>query len=189
MIAAVCEFITHNINEHLKRALNNAQQNAVASNLLNGDGTQISNIENKVILTLVNIKKEPQVQMGKHSHADGIASITPTPNIVTLGILLSANFSSQQYLEGLSLLGHVDTYLNDCTVMVPENMPKMPASVAKLTIEMVALNLEETSSMWQMFGVHHRPSLYYRVRCMVNSSNIRASIPSISSLTNTSAGD
>ena len=105
MIYEVIQTIADGLNVFFKARLRTTEDKAVISAIVNQDGSVAQLEENKVLITLVNIEKEP-INVGKGSNGKQRVNIN-------FFLLFSCYFSNANYSEALKFLAFIMNYLND----------------------------------------------------------------------------
>ncbi|MES2373019.1 MAG: DUF4255 domain-containing protein [Bacteroidota bacterium] len=180
MIYEALTCITEEINEYFRSKLKINEEKIVLSSLINQDGTIAIQGENKVIVTLINIEKEPA---GKTHTGNGSRTFSNTspPLSINVYVLFSAYFSSTNYPESLRFLSFVISFLQDKNVFSQSNTPRLDESIEKLTFEMESVGSEKLNNIWSTLGAKYMPSVLYKVRMLTfDSLNVREYRPLIS---------
>jgi hypothetical protein len=173
MIYEALTCITEEVNDFFRSKLKINEEKIVLSGLINQDGTVAIQGENKVIVTLINIEKEPA---GKTHSGNGARTFanTSTPLSINLYVLFSSYFSSTNYPESLRFLSFVIAFLQDKSMFTQANTPRLDESIEKLTFEMESVGAEKLNNIWSTLGGKYMPSVLYKVRMLTyDSLNVR----------------
>jgi hypothetical protein len=168
MIYEALTCITEEINEFFRSKLKINEEKIVLSGLINQDGTVAIQGENKVIVTLINIEKEPAVKTA--GGGGRTLSNSSTPLSINVYVLFSAYFSSANYPESLRFLSFIIAFLQDKSVFSQSNTPRLDESIEKLTFEMESVGSEKLNNIWATLGAKYMPSVLYKVRMLTFDS-------------------
>ena len=188
MIYEVIQTITDGLNVFFKTRLRTNEDKAVISSIMNQDGSVAQLEENKVLITLVNIEKEPTPVGPKK---DGKQRVH-----INFFVLFSCYFSNANYGEALKFLAFTMNYLNDNSSMdVSETGGAKSTSSSnglKVQIEIESLTIDQNSNLWSTVGAKYMPSALYKIRMIPLDSNslteFRPSASSVSSNTKQTGG-
>ena len=163
MIYEALTCITEEINEFFRSKLKINEEKIVLSGLINQDGTVAIQGENKVIVTLINIEKEPA---GKTHNGVSARTLSngSTPLSINVYVLFSAYFSSTNYPEALRFLSFIIAFLQDKSVFSQSNTPRLDDAIEKLTFEMESVGSEKLNNIWSTLGAKYMPSVLYTMR-------------------------
>jgi hypothetical protein len=184
MIYEALSCITEEINEFFRSKLRINEEKIVLSGIVNQDGSVAIQGENKVLVTLVNLEKEPAGKTGGASTGRAFSSGS-TPLNVNLYILFSAYFTATNYAEALRFLSFVIAFLQDKSTFTQSNTPRLDESIDKLTFEMESVSSEKLNNLWSTLGGKYMPSVLYKVRMLTfDSLAIREYRPLVSGVSN-----
>ena len=181
MLDRTLVFLLDQINGYLGTRYPSNEPHAVLASLANLDGTVPTNIENKLVVTLVNLEREataagtgPQLR----PENGGFARLSPSLNL-NLYLLMSASFGSN-YQEALKLLSAVLGYFQGKPVFTTQNANGFPRGLEKLTLEMVNLDIQSLNHLWGNLGGKYLPSVLYKTRMLtVQEGWVLEQVPSI----------
>ncbi len=167
MIYDVIQTITDGLNIFFKTRLRTIEDKAVISGIVNQDGSVAQLEENKVLITLASIEKEP-TNVGPKK--DGKQRVH-----INFYLLFSCYFSNANYSEALKFLDFTMNFLNDNSSMdITEGGGVKSTSSSgglKVQIEIESLSLDQTSNLWSAIGAKLMPSALYKVRMIPLDSN------------------
>jgi len=185
MIAKTLSFITDLLNQELKLTFGIDEDKVVASSLINPDGSIASNIENKIVVSVINLEHETT---RKHLSAyvkDGsqnFGKVAP-PVQLNLYVLVSANYDSTNYLEANKMLSAVIGVFQAHPYFTKESNPSMQKPLEKLTFEIYNLPINELSHIWSGIGAKYVPSIIYKIRMLaIREDIIHKEVPGITGL-------
>jgi len=184
MIAKTLTFISDVLNNEIKMSFGINEDRVIASSLINPDGTVTDNIENKVIISVINIEHETTMKSLNNYLREGndYGKITP-PVHLNLYLLVSANYDSGNYLEAHKMLSAVIQVFQANPYFTNQTHPEMKAPLEKLTFEIFNLPINELSHIWSGIGAKYVPSIIYKVRMMtVQEDIIKKEVPGVSGL-------
>ena len=181
MIHEAMSCIVDELNEYFRARLKVAEDLVILSGIVNQDGTVAIQGENKVLLTLINIEKEPSVK--SNSFAGGARTIANMPSSMSVNIyvLFSSYFSAGNYIEALRFTSFIMAFLQEKPVFSSSNTPRLNPGIEKLTFEMETLSSEKLNNVWATLGAKYMPSVLYKIRMLTfDSSVIREYRPRVS---------
>jgi hypothetical protein len=138
MIDKVLSLILDELNIFLSARFADSEPHAVLSSLIDRDGSVPSAIENKLVLSLVNIEREPALH---HN----------------LYLQVSANFAAANYPESLRFLSAALEFFFERPVF-------SASGVASLSVEMINLTIQDLHNLWSISGGKYLPSVLYKLR-------------------------
>jgi len=172
MIDKTLTFILGEINTLLSNRYQSGENPAVLSSLCNPDGTVPAAIENKIVLSLLNVEREAAANGSSwpmRAEGNGFGRVSP-PLGMNLLVLVTACFQTN-YAEGLKLLSSVMGLFQGKPGFNAQNTAGFPQGVDKLSVEMVNLTLHEINNIWSVMGAKYMPSVAYKVRMLVIQEN------------------
>lgn len=167
MISKAIQFITNHLNEYFKGQSAIAEDTVIASSLMNLDGSISDTIENKIVLSVINIEEEKSMR----NSIDPAKSFHGTPLHLNLYLLLTANYISENYAEGLKNLSEIMSVFERTPLFDRQNFPGMPVEFSRMTLEIKNLSLEDMGAIWSAIGAKHQPSVLYKVRIAMLQKN------------------
>jgi len=178
MIQEALSCLVDEINGYFRSRLKINEDKVVLSGIMNADGTTAIRGENKVLVTLVNMEKDPVSHSGAVPH-------TSSPLNINIYILFSACFAAANYPEALRFLSFIMGYLQQKNVFNKANTPQLDGGIEKLIFEMESLTLDRMNNVWSMLGAKYMPSVMYRMRMLtIDGSIVREFRPGISGVQN-----
>ncbi|HTO14873.1 MAG TPA: DUF4255 domain-containing protein [Edaphocola sp.] len=129
-----------------------------------------STVDNKIIISLVNIDEEKLLQ-NPDNYAASRTEISYKNPAVWINIICLFTYYSKDHetYEDIDLLENVIQYfqsrprLDKTTVINPDNFPN---NIENLRAEFVSLNFEQTNYLWELFGGNYHPSVLYKFRAL-----------------------
>ncbi len=184
MISKALHFISDFLNKEIKLNFGIEQNNVMASSLINPDGSVTANIENKIIISVINLEHETAIQsrIQHQKGPNGVGLVNPAIHL-NLYLLVSANYDSGNYLEALKMLSAVIGVFQANTLFTRENFPAMEPPLERLTFEIFNLPINELSHIWSGIGAKYVPSIVYKVRMIsISEGQINKEVTEISGL-------
>jgi hypothetical protein len=181
MISKALSFLTGYLNRELRMTFGLDDDLVVASNLTKMDGRVADNVNNKIVLSVINIEQETSVKSGfpvkaQGSTKKGIAS----PLHLNIYLMVSVNFASTEYLEALRMLSAVIKTFQASSLFTKQSHPEMSDSLEKLTLETYNIPVNELSHIWDGIGAKYIPSTLYKMRMItLTDTKIRNEIPGV----------
>lgn len=187
MIDKALSFVSDFLNREIKINYGIDDDRVVVSSLINPDGSITENIENKIVLSIINLEHETTVNTGGAYAAGGGNDFgkKQPPIYLNLYLLVAANYDSGNYMEALKMLSTAIGVFQTNTYFTKQKNPEMQAPVEKLTFEIFNLPINELSHIWSGIGAKYVPSILYKVRMIAISEGlITKSIPGVAGLDN-----
>lgn len=165
--------ITRCLNGYLKGLFDLPEDVAVISGIVEQDGSVESQIHNKLVVTLVNIEKEPVPStFARHgSGGAGISTLGFPPLHLNAYVLISANYPGTNYGEALKFISYAALFFQGNPIFSHENMPDMDDGIEKIVMDIENLNLRDVSSLWGVISGKYLPSILYKMRMITVDSH------------------
>jgi hypothetical protein len=160
MIYEVLQTLTDNLNVYFRTKLKIQEDKAELSAIVNQDGSIALQSENKVLVTLLNIEKEPFSASGQ---VIGRQKLT-----LNIFVIFSCYFSNSNYSEAIRFLDLIITYFEENYTLEAQNIYD---GNNKIKIEIETNNLEKVQNIWSTIGAKYLPSVIYKLRMIVVDSN------------------
>jgi hypothetical protein len=173
-IRTILELLRGRLNEFLQNAEPRSDDWVILSNVVDHDGKVVEAANNKVVISLADIRRDAASANMPLPHGGGTAS---PPLNVNLLLVFFANFANVQYAEGLSAISRTIGFFHRTPIFTPGNLPGLDPSIAKLTMVPVNLVLSDQQALRDMLGLRHLPAVTYELR----------SVPIVGSATHTTA--
>lgn len=161
MIWETLSFITNKLNNTLRNRYNIPRDLVKLASPAGAD-SQHSDMDNKILLTLVNV--EPEYFAGDKKNLkqqSGSADL-----YLNLYILVSAYSAVENYEQSLKMLAGIISFFQSNAVLSSQSETGIPVGVDKLNFEVVRLSLNEQSSLWTSLGASYLPSVLYKMRLL-----------------------
>ena len=179
MIYEVLQTLTDNLNIYFRTKLKIQEDKAELSAIINQDGSFASLSENKVLVTLLNIEKEP---FSASSQIAGRQKLS-----LNLLVIFSCHFSNSNYSEGIRFLDLIITYFEENYTLEAQNIYD---GNNKIKIEIETSNIDNVHNIWATIGAKYLPSVVYKLRMIVvDSNNISAFTPAVQKAPELSSND
>ncbi|NCT94940.1 MAG: DUF4255 domain-containing protein [Chitinophagaceae bacterium] len=183
MIYESLNCIADELNEYFRSKLRITEDKVVLSGIINQDGTVAIQGENKVLLTLINLEKEPSVKSNASAGGARTFANTSSAMSINLYVLFSAYFTGANYGEALRFLSFVIAFLQEKNAFTQGNTPRLDTGIEKLTFEMESLGSEKLNNVWSTLGAKYMPSVVYKIRMLTfDSSMVREYRPAIAGM-------
>jgi hypothetical protein len=161
--------VKNDLGAYLKKQLDEREEVVVLSELMNNsDGGFAVTTENKVVCTLLNIEQE---RSNINAPLDRRGLINPPFNF-NLYVLFSAYYSSANYIGALRSLSLTIAFFQGKQVFTPSNTPGMPASVDKIVVEMVNIDMKDISNFWTALGAKLMPAVLFKIKMVSISAEM-----------------
>ncbi|GAA3591234.1 DUF4255 domain-containing protein [Flavivirga amylovorans] len=185
MLEKALLFISNLLNKELKMSFGLTDDMVVVGSLINLDGSITKNIENKVVLSIINLEHEKTIKHREEYINNGQGSFNKInePVYLNLYLLISANYNSDNYMEALKMLSAVIGVFQASRVFKSETYPDLDPLIKRLAFEIYNVPVQELSHVWSGIGAKYVPSMLYKVRMIgIQKGQIKEQIASISGL-------
>lgn len=164
MIDQTLSFLLGELNAFLGATYPTPEPHAVLSDLALPDGTPPQGLDNKVVITLINVERETAAHGAERPTLakDGTLRQSQALNLNLL-FLLSVSYNNN-YAEALRWLSTSLGFFQAKPYFTPENSPAFPRQLQRLTLELVTLGVHELQNVWAALGAKYRPSVVYKAR-------------------------
>ncbi len=166
MIDTAINHIATTVNRHLMRSFGLNEDVVVVSNILEQDGTVATHVNNKIVVSLVNIEKDSvPVAQSRAGGAPGVRSIVTSPPVhFNLYLMFASYFSGNNYQEGLKFISNTISYFQGQSVFDRNNSPGLDRRIEKLVLDIQNLDITDLSNLWGVLSGKYLPSILYKVR-------------------------
>ena len=164
MIDAAINHISSSINQHLMRISGSHEDVVVVSNILEQDGTVATHVNNRIVVSLVNIEKDT-VPLSQQNHGgSALHPVTAPPIHFNIYLMFASYFSGNNYQEGLKFLSNTISFFQSQSVFDQHNSPDLDRNIDKLVLDVQNLTMDDLSNLWSILTGKYLPSVLYRVR-------------------------
>jgi Pvc16 N-terminal domain len=167
MIHNILPVLGHQLNEFLSSEYGLSEDRVVVSSLVDLRGNVGSQIENKIVITLLNVEEEKSIRNGQLQAYSGMNP----PLFINLYVLFSANFQDTNYLESLKFISSVISFFQGKNVFDKMNTPMLSDNVDKIILEFFNTDLQQLTNLWGMIGAKYLPSVVYKVKMLTFSND------------------
>ncbi len=185
MLEKALLFISNLLNKELKMAFGLTDDTVVVGSLINLDGSITKNIENKIVLSIINLEHEKTVKHKspyRNTTKSGFHKVNP-PVHLNLYVLASANYNSENYMDALKMLSSVIGVFQADKIFTSETHPELAPYIERLTFEIYNVPIQELSHVWSGIGAKYVPSILYKVRMVsIEKERVQSEIASIISV-------
>jgi len=167
MIDQAVQFIERELNAYFRFRLETIEDKAVASAIVNQDGSPAIKEENKVIISLVDLQEESVLKNTgiQHSLRNGGFIKSPLPVHLNLYLMFSSMFSNSNYNEALRYLSETIMYFQARPLFDRTNYPALQnTSIDRLAFEMHHFDYQARNNLWSTIGAKYIPSVIYKVK-------------------------
>jgi hypothetical protein len=178
MIFETLSFLAAEINKYLNLKLASISDPRLklgnVSRALDTTLTGAASLEDKAILSLVNIEEDRVAKQHENEFKNGLKTIYKNPPLLlNLYILLAIN--KDNYQDSLILLGHIVQFFQYQSRFTPLTHPSLDSRIEKLTVELYTLNFEQVNHLWSTLGGKYLPSALYKVRQLTINEDVEVS--------------
>jgi hypothetical protein len=171
MIYEVLQTLTDNLNIYFRTKLKIQEDKAELSAIVNQDGSIALQSENKVLVTLLNIEREPFSASGQIVGRQKLS--------LNILVIFSCHFSNSNYSEAIRFLDLIITYFEENYTLEAQNIYD---GNNKIKVEIETYNIDKVHNVWATIGAKYLPSVVYKLRMVVVDSNsISSFTPAVNS--------
>ena len=165
MINEALNFISGELNNHFKNIFDINEDKAIVSNLVNSDGSVPIQINDKLVISLVNIEQETIIANQPFSKNTGQAFVVKNPAVnINLYLLFAAYFNN--YDESLKFISATISFFQSNIVFLRSNYPTMGGNINKLVFELFKTDYQSINYLWGSIGAKYVPSMSYKMRML-----------------------
>ncbi len=179
MIDSAINHIANQLNQNLKRSFDLHEDIVVISNILEQDGSVVADVNNKVVISLVNIEKEtvPLRHSATASTFQNRTVVNSPPLYFNLYLLVSACFSGSNYPEALKFISNTISYFQGQPSFDHQSTPDLDRRIDRLVLDIENMSFQELSNLWGMVSGRYLPSILYKVRMVAfDSGSVREQV-------------
>ena len=184
MIDETVKFIERELNTFFKFRMETIEDKALASGIVNQDGSLAIREENKVLISLVDIQEEGILKNTgvQHSIRNGGFIKSPMPVHLNLYILFSALFGNGNYTESLRYVSEVIRFFQSRPVFDRAAYPALQnTAIDRLVFEMYHPDYQARNNLWSTLGAKYIPSVIYKVKMLtIQDERADQALPGIS---------
>lgn len=167
MIDRAMGFVVETLNGFLEDRHISDEAIAELSGLTTMEGDPPKNINNKIVVTVVNIERESAAitsqPMPLRQTGEGGYVRTPQDLALNIYVMVSASFDDR-YRDGLRVLSAALGFFQSNPVITPASHPNLPQGIQQLAFKMVNLDLQTLGHVWGILGGRYMPSALYKIR-------------------------
>ena len=173
MIDAAINHIATNVNQQLMRSFGLNEDVVVVANLLEQDGSVAAHVNNKIVLSLINIEKETAALVQQRaSGSSAMRSIVSNPPLhFNLYLMFASYFGGNNYQEGLKFISQTISFFQGQSVFDQQNSPDLDRNINKLVMDIHNLNITDLSNLWGVLSGRYLPSVLYKLRMVTVDAN------------------
>lgn len=174
MISETLSFLAAELNGYLNTKLVATSDPRVkvgnVARALDGSLTGPASLDEKAILTLVNIE-EDRMSRSQETHVKvGTTAIYKRPPLL-LNLYVLFSVHKDKYDESLALLGHIIQFFQFQNTFIPLTHPNLDSRIEKLMVDLYTMNFEQVNHLWSTLGGKLLPSVLYKVRQVTIDEN------------------
>ncbi len=183
MIDAAINHIAGELNQYLKRTFDLNEDLVVISNILEQDGSVATHVNNKIVVSLVNIEKDTVPYHPKKAvNVGAMRTVTNAqPVFFNLYLMFASCFAGNNYREGLKFISNTISFFQSQPVFDHQSTPGLDKNIDKLILDIENLNMHDLSNLWGVLSGKYLPSIMYKVRMVTYESGaVKAQTPVLS---------
>ena len=165
VITDILKYIEDEINFSVGPSAEKFARLGNISRMEGGGGASNADLQDKVILTVVNIDEETTLKNNSHYLRENSTIHKRNPTIfLNLYVLISC--AADDYETALSKISYVISFFQRKYVFTPDNAEvSFPSEhVEKLIMDLFSLNFEQINHLWGVLGGKYHPSVLYKLR-------------------------
>jgi hypothetical protein len=164
MIHLAVEHIVNELNNYLSVKISETSK-VVHNSLVKPDGSVQAGIDDKIVVSLVNIEEEriardPEIYK---KQLDGTIHIIKPEVKLNLYLLITAYFPSD-YNEALKMLSLIIGFFQKKNTFNTSNSPGLDPRIKDMNLGLYTLNMEQQNHLWGSIGAKYLPSVLYKMR-------------------------
>lgn len=182
MIDEVMRFVLDALNAHLDASLGrDTEPYAILSALATPEGGQQQGIEQRVILTVVNLERETAAGLAspqrERASGDGfVGGAAP----IKLNVYMLLSVHHLRYVEALKRLSIAIGFVQANPVFDAKSASTFPDGLDRLTLELVSLDFQALNNLWASCGSKYLPSVVIKLRMLsVDQRRVARRVPEV----------
>ncbi|MFA8434716.1 MAG: DUF4255 domain-containing protein [Marinifilaceae bacterium] len=179
------KFLSEKLNEHLKGRYNSPEEMVTVSAMSSASGAEMDEIQNKMVLSLVNLERETAMGIGAvySRMPSDMVKVSRPPWHLNLVFVAASVFNDKQYLQSLRVLSSVLEFFQAQNVFFFTSWESNVKKEWKITVEPVNLNYQELTNLWSVLGGKYYPSMVGKIRMVTVDAQEIESVKRISTET------
>jgi len=182
MIDLAIAHIAGQLNQYLRRSFELTEDIVVVSNILEQDGNLAPNVDNKLVVSLVNIEKEAVTRPLSNGNTwdAGHSIVSYPPVYLNFYLLFAGNFGGSNYLESLKFVSNTISFFQGQPKFDHQSTPDLDDRIDQLTMSIENLTMDNLSNLWSILSGKYLPSILYKVRMIAfDPRDIRTRVTTI----------
>ncbi|RZN84062.1 MAG: DUF4255 domain-containing protein [Winogradskyella sp.] len=170
MIDKALQFTNQTLEQFLKFKLGLDENVVVTNSIIDVTGTLSKLNQNKIVLTLINLKRETikPFYVRQKRVVNGYSDKTPVERY-NLDLLVTSNFD--HYKETLKFLNDTILFFQINPVLNSNTSSNIPSGLLKLEFELESIDFHQMHSLWNAMGAKYQPSVIYKMRLITLDAN------------------
>lgn len=165
MIHDCLNFIAGQLDGHFRSLFQINDSKVIVSSLINHDGSIPIAIQDKVVISLVNIEQETSIANLPFTKNAGSAFVVRNPPVsINLYVLFAAYFND--YNESLKFISATISFFQSNIVFLRSDHPAMGDSIDKVVFELHKVDYMNMHYLWSTIGSKYVPSMSYKMRML-----------------------
>ncbi len=190
MLDLALKSITNQLNRYMHQHFDLDEDAVMLTSPFDSEGNASTQVSNKLVVFLTNINKDTTFNNLPSSGSSTTTSFTsPRPLSLNLYVLVAASFDTARYQESLKYLSHAMSCFQQQPIIDRHNSPELADSIERLILDIENVDINDLSNLWGILGGQYIPSILYRVRMVVFTSDaIDSRVISVNNSATTTAG-
>ena len=164
MIHTAIDHIIREINDYLNIRLGESDR-LIQASLLQQDGQLSPGIDQKVLMSLVNIEEDRisrSVDINQRQPDGSFHKVKPEIKL-NLYLLFVANIPND-YNEALKFISFIISFFQRKNYFDHSNSAGLDPKIERLVFELYSLTLEQQNHLWGALGAKYMPSVLFKMR-------------------------
>jgi len=186
MIDRAMGFVVDSLNGFLEDRHISEEPIAELSGLTTLEGDPPKNLNNKIVVTVLNIEREAAAisssPMPLRQTTEGGYVRAPQDLALNVYVIVSASFDDR-YKDGLRVLSGALGFFQSNPIITPASHPNLPKGIEQLAFKMVNLDLQTLGHVWGVLGGRYMPSALYKIRILaIDDSWLAELVPEVTGI-------
>ncbi len=190
MLDLALKSITNQLNRYMHQHFDLDEDAVMLTSPFDAEGSASTQVNNKLVVFLANINKDTTFNnLPASGHATTTSFTSPAPLSLNLYIIVAASFDVARYQESLKYLSSAMSCFQQQPIIDRHSSPELADSIERLILDIENVDINDLSNLWGILGGQYIPSILYRVRMVVFTSDaIDSRVISVNNSATTTAG-
>lgn len=191
MLDLALKSITNQLNRYMHQHFDLDEDAVMLTSPFDAEGGVSTQVNNKLVVFLANINKDTTFNNLPASGFTATTSFTsPRPLSLNLYVVVAASFDVARYQESLKYLSSAMSCFQQQPIIDRHSSPELTDSIERLILDIENVDINDLSNLWGILGGQYIPSILYRVRMVIFTSDaIDSRVISVNNPATTTAGN